>query len=397
MRVLHTSDWHLGRRLDGESLNPAHEKFLGWLTGEVIKDQKPDLIVIAGDVYDRAIPPTDAVELFESTLSDIHASGIPILITSGNHDSRIRLGVNSRFLDRMNIHFRTRLKDISMPVIISGDNFDLLAYGIPFLEPDIDAGTEENQWDVQVSQTGVLSHATGIVRADIDARSKKSKKPIRSLVVSHAFVSGATPSDSERNFKVGGLGQADAALFEDLDYIALGHLHGAQRMAGPGNTLLHYSGGPIPFSFSERDHVKQVLMVNVSAGSMSTNVEAISVPQLRGMRQLTGSFEEVLAISNRDTKTQDWMKIVLKGSNFPANVFDTLRRRYEHLLELEFIREPLPGGAEVSTVSLQKMSRNDVTRRFIERITGRNVDTPVGDAIDLCCDVVSRNAVQELR
>ena len=118
MRILHTSDWHIGRRLHGESLVASHENFLNWLHSEVIAQSKPDLLVVAGDIYDRGVPPTEAIELFEDTLAEINKYGIQVLITSGNHDSRVRLGSNTRFMSGLGLHFRTRLHEVAKPVVV---------------------------------------------------------------------------------------------------------------------------------------------------------------------------------------------------------------------------------------------------------------------------------------
>jgi len=271
MKILHTSDWHIGRRLHGESLASSHEKFLQWLHSEVITETKPDLLVVAGDIYDRGVPPTEAIELFEDTLAEINKYGIQVLITSGNHDSRIRLGSNTRFMSGLGLHFRTRLHDVARPVEIERDDFTLLAYGIPYLEPDVDAGADlERQWQVEASQTGVISEAMRRINEDAAARSKKASKPQRILVATHAFVEGATKSDSERNIKdirVGGLGQTNAAVFAGADYVAMGHIHrphSKNEIKGVGGTLLRYSGSPIPFSFSERDDLKQILAIEMT-------------------------------------------------------------------------------------------------------------------------------------
>jgi exonuclease SbcD len=204
MRILHTSDWHIGRRLHGESLAASHENFLNWLHSDVIAETKPELLVVSGDIYDRGVPPTEAIELFEDTLAEINKYGIQVLITSGNHDSRVRLGSNTRFMSGLGLHFRTRLHEIDKPVVIPSDDFELLAYGIPYLEPDVDAG----QWQVEASQSAVLAEAMRLINADVENRKKQSSKPLCVLVATHAFVEGATKSDSERNIKdirVGGL------------------------------------------------------------------------------------------------------------------------------------------------------------------------------------------------
>ena len=391
MKILHTSDWHLGRRLHGESLTESHEAFLNWLHSEVLVETKPDLLVVSGDIYDRGVPPTDAIELLEDSLAEIQRRGIPVLITAGNHDSRVRLGINSRFMSGMGLHYRTRLKEITTPVQIENSDFILLAYGIPYLEPDVDTGPAEHQWNVDASQTGVLAEAMRRINLDIEARKVTASKPIRTLVASHAFVQGATASESERNIKdvkVGGLGQADAAVFDGVDYVAMGHIHrphAKSEIKGPGSTLIRYSGSPIPFSFSERHDEKQVLLVKFSKdGVKDSAISSIMTPKIRGMQQIEGTLQEIL--SDKFQESDDWIKVILKDKEIPINVFETIKRIYKHLLDLDhrtaFVGDDPQGRGEVL---LQNLTPEEVTRRFVERVTQEGVSGDVGDAIDSCC------------
>ncbi len=392
MKILHTSDWHIGRRLHGESLAASHEKFLQWLHSEVITETKPDLLVVAGDIYDRGVPPTEAIELFEDTLAEINKSGIQVLITSGNHDSRIRLGSNTRFMSGLGLHFRTRLNDVARPVEIEQNDFTLLAYGIPYLEPDVDAGADlERQWQVEASQTGVISEAMRRINEDAAARAKKSSKPVRILVATHAFVEGATKSESERNIKdirVGGLGQTNASVFSGADYVAMGHIHrphSKNEIKGVGGTLLRYSGSPIPFSFSERDDLKQVLAIEMTRdGLKDSGITSIETPQTRKMSQIEGTMAEIL--SEKFEKSSDWMKVVLTDREIPVNVFDTIKRKFDHLLDLD-IRTTTDGvvGRNQDGVLLQNLTPEEVTKRFVTRVTNSDPSEEVASAIDDCC------------
>jgi exonuclease SbcD len=396
MRILHTSDWHIGRRLHGQSLVSSHEAFLSWLHSEIIKESKPDLLVVAGDIYDRGVPPTEAIELFEDTLAEINKYGIQVLITSGNHDSRVRLGSNTRFMSGLGLHFRTRLHEISKPVIVPSDDFDLLAYGIPYLEPDVDAG----EWQVEASQAAVLTEAMRIINLDFEDRKKQSSKPLRVLVATHAFVEGAIQSESERNIKdirVGGLGQTSASVFAGADYVAMGHIHrphAKNEIKGPGSTLLRYSGSPIPFSFSERDHEKQVLQIEITKdGVKDGDIESLSAPKLRGMKQLEGTMLELM--SNEHPATNDWLKVILTDSEIPINVFDTLKRKFENLLDLQ-TRITTDGvvGRNQDGVLLQNLTPEEVTRRFINRVTKEDASAEIASAIDDCCADVRLSLTQ---
>ena len=401
MKILHTSDWHIGRRLHGESLVASHEQFLTWLHSEVIGDVKPDLLVVAGDIYDRGIPPTEAIELFEDTLAEINKHGIQVLITSGNHDSRVRLGSNTRFMSGLGLHFRTRLHEVAKPVIVPSDDFDLLAYGIPYLEPDIDTGPDlERQWQVEASQSAALAEAMRRINLDVKSREAKSSKPLRVVVATHAFVEGATKSDSERNIKdirVGGLGQANASVFAGADYVAMGHIHrphAKSEIKGPGSTLLRYSGSPMPFSFSERNDEKQVLQIEITAdGVKDSGIQSIQAPKIRGMKQIEGTMQELM--SDQHPASSDWLKVVLIDKEIPVNVFDTLKRKFEHLLDLE-PRVTTDGQVSKSDdgTLLQNLTPEEVTRRFVTRVTQDVVSDEIAEAIDDCCGDVRLSLTQ---
>ena len=401
MKILHTSDWHIGRRLHGESLVASHEQFLTWLHSEVIGDVKPNLLVVAGDIYDRGIPPTEAIELFEDTLAEINKHGIQVLITSGNHDSRVRLGSNTRFMSGLGLHFRTRLHEVAKPVIVPSDDFDLLAYGIPYLEPDIDTGPDlERQWQVEASQQAALAEAMRRINLDVKSREAKSSKPLRVVVATHAFVEGATKSDSERNIKdirVGGLGQANASVFAGADYVAMGHIHrphAKSEIKGPGSTLLRYSGSPMPFSFSERNDEKQVLQIEITAdGVKDSGIQSIQAPKIRGMKQIEGTMQELM--SDQHPASSDWLKVVLIDKEIPVNVFDTLKRKFEHLLDLE-PRVTTDGQVSKSDdgTLLQNLSPEEVTRRFVTRVTQDVVSDEIAEAIDDCCSDVRLSLTQ---
>jgi exonuclease SbcD len=229
------------------------------------------------------------------------------------------------------------------------------------------------------------------INEDAAMRSKKLSQPVRILVATHAFVEGATKSDSERNIKdirVGGLGQTSAAAFAGADYVAMGHIHrphSKNEIKGVGSTLLRYSGSPIPFSFSERDDEKQVLSIEITKdGVKDSAISSISAPALRGMRQLEGTFAELL--SDATPANSDWMKIVLTDKEIPVNVFDTLKRKFEHLLDLE-TRITTDGvvGRNQDGVLLQNLTPEEVTKRFVARVTDAEPTDAVASAIDDCC------------
>ena len=390
MKILHTSDWHLGRRLEGASLAEPHEHFLNWLIEDFLPVHKPDLMVISGDIFDRPIPPTDAMELYEKSIAKIIKSGTQVLISAGNHDNRVRLGFHSIFMDEMGLHLRTRLRDVDRPLVLENDDFILLSYGIPYLEPDVDAGTDAHQWDVESTPDGVMGEALSRIKRDIADRKSKSVKPIRTLVASHAWVAGGESSDSERNVRIGTLGQASASLFADIDYVAMGHLHGPQRVSYE-DAHIFYSGSPIPFSFSEKDHVKRILLVEYTKdGVAAENITSHEISQIRKMQQIRDSVEALM--SEKYLATDDWIKVIVTDQEVPLNFYDTLKReKFSHLVQL-VPEKSIDGIVDRSGngVLLQELSHEEVTKRFVKRILrAEELDTQMIETIENCCSEVA--------
>src|SRR4051812_27235281 len=244
MRILHTSDWHLGRSFHGEDLLVAQAAYVDHLI-ETVETQQVDLVVVSGDVYDRALPSVDAVELADEALHRLGTSRARVVVTSGNHDSSRRLGFNARLVDLAGVHLRTDAGRVGEPVLLEDEHGRVAVYGIPYLEPDV----LTRAWDLPTrSHQSVMSAALERIRADLATRPRGT----RSLVMAHAFVAGGLPSESERDISVGGISVVPLELFDGFDYTALGHLHGRSTL----RDNVRYSGSPIAYSFSEADHVK---------------------------------------------------------------------------------------------------------------------------------------------
>src|ERR1019366_3357014 len=252
MRLIHTSDWHLGRTLHGENLLEHQAAFLGWLLARAVS-HRVDAVVVAGDVYDRAVPSTDAVALLDATLLAFARERIPVVITSGNHDSPIRLGFGAGLSEAAGIHLRTSVADIARPVIVADDPG---VYGVPYLLPDAVMA----ELGAQRSHASVLSAAAQRIRADAAGRGLR-----RTVVAAHALITGGAVAESERDIRVGGIGDAPASVFDGFTYVALGHLHGQQQLPAGRGTTARYSGSPLAFSFSEAAQAKSVTLAEIDA------------------------------------------------------------------------------------------------------------------------------------
>ncbi|WP_198393344.1 exonuclease SbcCD subunit D [Brevibacterium yomogidense] len=297
MRILHTSDWHLGRRLHGVDLTDAQRKFLDWLH-TTVEERAIDVVLIAGDVYDRAIPHPDALGLWEYAVSGLLDRGVRIVASSGNHDSFVRLGLNRHHLDRAGVHLRTHLSDIVRPVRLAPDGSVLTdkdpraavsVHGIPYLEPSL---VWERIRAAGRTHAAVLGAAMSRVVAHRDAHAPQD----RLVVLAHAFVAGSVSSESERDVSLGGVGVTPASVFADADYAALGHVHRPQALSD----RIRYSGSPLPFSFGEARFAKQVVEVEFAPapgpdGLGTPLVTAHTVPEFRPVRTLRGTLRDVIA------------------------------------------------------------------------------------------------------
>jgi DNA repair protein SbcD/Mre11 len=368
MRLLHTSDWHLGRSLYGENLLTHQAAFLNWLLEQAMAHQV-HAVVVAGDVYDRAVPTIDAVSVLDHALRRFAAAQIPVLITSGNHDSAVRLGFGSRLSELAGVHLRTAVADIPRPVVLADEHGEVALYGIPYLLPD----AVMDELGAERSHASVLAAAARLIRADADQRGIR-----RTVAAAHAFVTGGVPSDSERDVRVGGIGDAPASVFAGLTYVALGHLHGQQDLSArtPGTTV-RYSGSPLAFSFSERNHAKSVTLAEINgAGQVTTTKLATPVP--RPLREVRGRLGDLLAGSGPAGDSElasAWVRVVLTDPVRPAAPMERLRRQWQHTLVLDFA----PDGELTSTAAdLRRLAQTaDPVRlcgHFLEFTSGGPAD-----------------------
>ncbi|MFN8158830.1 MAG: exonuclease SbcCD subunit D [Candidatus Nanopelagicales bacterium] len=328
MRLLHTSDWHLGRTLFQTSLLEEQGRFLDWLLATAL-EQRVDAVLVSGDVYDRAVPSLEAVALLDSALESFSDAGVPLVVVSGNHDSAVRLGFGSGLAERAGVHLRTTVDDLARPVVLHDEHGPVAVYGIPYLLPD----AVKDLLDAERSHESVLRAATARSLADAAERSIA-----RTVLLAHAFVTGGEVSESERDITVGGIGDAPAAVFDGATYVALGHLHRPQEVhLGGSTTRLRYSGSPLAFSFGEKHDTKSVTLVELDAAGVAA-VEALPTPVPRELREVRGTLDELLAHDDPSLPGA-WIKAVLTDARRPVSPMERLRERWPHTLVLEFAPE----------------------------------------------------------
>ena len=355
MRFLHTSDWHLGRSLHRADLREAQGAFLDALV-DTVRGERIDAVVVAGDIYDRAVPPLDAVELCESALVRIREAGARVVLISGNHDSARRLGFGSRLVDASGVHLRTRVRDCATPVLIDDDAGPVAFYGVPYLEPE--AVLSELPPETGRGHSAVLGAALSAVRDDVAARG-----PVRSVVLAHAWVGQAIASDSERDITVGGVASVPASLFDGFTYSALGHLHRSQALTDS----LRYSGSPLAYSFSEADHVKGSWLVELSGTGLS-RVEHVPAPVPRRLSALRGTLPELLSSALHEAVRDDWLQVTLTDAARPDEAMTRLTSRFKHVLVLR--HEPEGAVADVRSYTARVAGRTplQVSAAFVEHV-----------------------------
>jgi DNA repair protein SbcD/Mre11 len=335
MRLIHTADWHLGRLFHTVHLTRDQEQVLEQLVA-LVAEVRPSAVLVAGDIYDRAVPPTEAVELLDDVLTRIVVGqGVPVIAISGNHDSATRLGFASRMLRERGLHVIGELPREPAPVVLTDEHGPLHVHPLPFADP----ADARYAYDDDTIHDQAAVAAAGVAR--VLAATPTAE---RRIAVAHAFVAGAeeTP-DSERPLSVGGSTQVPAAVFDGFDYVALGHLHRPQPC---GADTVRYAGSLMKYSFSEHDHTKSVSVVDIGApgsasgaagvrGRARAVIETITLTPPRDVRRLMGTLAEILALGRTDPQRDDYVLAALLDKGALLDPIGQLRSVYPNALAIE--------------------------------------------------------------
>jgi exonuclease SbcD len=357
MRLLHTSDWHIGRSLHGTDLLAEQEAVLGGLA-EVVRTESVDVVVVAGDVYDRAVPSADATGVLSRVVERLRRAGAKVVLTPGNHDSARRLGTFSGLLAAGGLHVRAETGRLDEPVLLSDEHGDVAVYGLPYLEPEVarhELGLAEGR-----SHEAVLTAAMDRVRADLFLR-----PGVRSVVLAHAFVGGGVPSDSERDICVGGVDLVPAAVFDGVDYVALGHLHRPQTLSD----RVRYSGSPLAYSFGEAGQQKQAWLVDLDAGGLGV-VRAVPLPAPRQLTVLRGELADLLADPELSAVEEHFISAQLTDPVRPVDPMRQLQARFPHCVHLEWVGSGAPADGRSYTERMSGRSDLEVAGEFVAHVRG---------------------------
>lgn len=363
MRFIHTSDWHLGRSLRSVGMADAQATFLDWLV-DLVRSEAVDAVVVSGDIYDRALPSPDTVGMLSDAVTRLVDTGAHVVLTSGNHDSAIRLGFAAELLERAGLHIRTHVESITRPILVG----DGVIHAVPYLEPSLAMG---------VVGAHEPTHADVLRAALARFPQVAGPRPGQSVVMAHAFVAGSVTSASERDISVGGVSAVPAGIFGEFGYAALGHLHRPQQVTDQ----VRYSGSPWAMDFSEAGDTKSVSLVELRDGI--PKVELHATPVVRPMAVLRGEFEALLVDRGHTWAEAAWCQVHLTDSLRPIGAWDRLRRRFPHLLDLRF--DPL--GLAVETTRYAVRTRSSRTPRevcldFLGHVRGTPATEEEGILID---------------
>lgn len=334
MKFLHLADLHLGKRVNGFSMLEDQAHILRQILA-ILDNEQPDGVLIAGDVYDKSVPSVEAVELLDGFLTELRTRGVPVLLISGNHDSPERLAFGGRVMDSCGIHISPVYNGALAPVTLHDTFGPVHVWLLPFVKP-----AHVRRWfpdaDIE-SYTDAVAEA--VAHMDIDTAA-------RNVLVTHQFVTGGTRSGSEE-LSVGGTDNVDSGVFAPFDYVALGHLHGAQHI---GRETIRYAGSPLKYSFSEARQHKSVTVVTLGEKG-DVQVRTVALTPLRELREIRGSYDELTARSfyEHTTYRSDYLHLILTDEQDVFDAMSRLRTIYPYLMTLDYdnARTRAAGGMSV--------------------------------------------------
>ncbi|MCI8497346.1 MAG: exonuclease SbcCD subunit D, partial [Clostridiales bacterium] len=322
MRILHTADWHLGKVIFSRSLLPEQEHFIhSWLPA-FLDREKPDCIVLSGDVFDRPVAPADAIRLLDEAFSEIIVEReIPLLLITGNHDGAERLSLGASLLRKQGLYISCYPSDALSPVTLSDEQGEVQFWLLPFLTPpEIRALLEDD------SLRGFADCYGALFR-----KIRSLQKPgVRQVLAAHCFVGGAQTSEGEAQVFVGTAGELPASLFDGFDYVALGHLHGAQRA---GRDCVRYAGSPLKYSFDEVHQKKSVTLVDLTLSEC--RYELYDIQPLHDMRRIRGTLRQLLDAAAQDEHREDFVYASLQDEGPVFEPMQRLREYYPNILGME--------------------------------------------------------------
>lgn len=359
MRFFHISDLHLGKRLCEYSLMPDQEYILARIL-DAVECEHPDALIVAGDVYDKAVPSAEAVALFDSFICALASKNVPTFVISGNHDSPERIAFGSSIMGTSGIYMSPVFDGQIKPIRLCDEHGDVFVYLLPFIKPaHVRHAYPDEKCD---SYTDALAAVISHMSVDTSARN---------VLVTHQFVTGATRSESEE-ISVGGSDNVDASVFDRFDYVALGHIHGPQSVT---RKSVRYCGTPLKYSFSEANHEKSITCVTLG-GKGAVSVDTIPLAPMRDLREIRGEFDVITSPAYyENTAREDYLHITLTDEDDIPEALTRLRAVYPNLMKLDYdnTRTRTENTLTVSS-AIEKRSPLELFCDFFEMQNGQMPD-----------------------
>lgn len=372
MRFIHTADWHLGRIFHGVRLTDDQQHVLEQLV-RLVGEAEVDALIVAGDVYDRAVPPPDAVALLDDVLSRVVLEKkVRAVVIAGNHDGPDRLAFGSRILAERGLHV-VGVPEAAPSPLRFGDPWGTVdVFSAPFADPATVRAClgRDDLHDHDAAMGAWLENVRSLATPGA-----------RTVLVGHAFVQGAAESESERPLSVGGAGTVAATRFAGFSYVALGHLHRPQEIVAPGlaPSSVAYSGSLLKYSFSEVDHLKSVSVVDIDDRGR-VGVERVALSPRRDLRCIEGTLDEVIGGAARDPARDDYLRITLTDRGALLDPMGKLRAVYPNVLEIErpALFDPLAASdgtsARAASADHRRLGEVELFESFFREVTGEPLD-----------------------
>ncbi|MFB2778879.1 exonuclease SbcCD subunit D [Shewanella mangrovisoli] len=361
MRFIHTSDWHIGRQLHNQSLLEDQAYVLAQIV-TLAEQHSVDAVIIAGDIYDRSIPPASAVALLDEVLNRLITElGVQVLMIAGNHDGHERLGFAAKQMAASGLHIIGPLQADLTPIRLTSPSGDAYFYPLPYAEP----ATVRQVFEVDANGLSVSSHEEAMALLLEQIHSHDSQG-LPKVVVSHCFLDGGSESESERPLSIGGADKISPRLFSEFDYVALGHLHGPQYK---GCEHVRYSGSILKYSFSEQHQHKSVTLVDVAAQTPA-QIQLLPLTALRDVRIIEGELAHLLDLGKTDAKREDYLMVRLLDKHAILDAMGKLRSVYPNVLHLE--RTGLMAGEQAVALNRDHIKKGEMAmfRDFFSQVSG---------------------------
>jgi exonuclease SbcD len=393
LRILHTSDWHLGRNIATFDLSNAQADAVQFIVDEAIK-RKVDVFIIAGDVYDQGRPAVAEINLLNTALTRLNNAGITVIVTAGNHDEAERLAANSNLM-KENVHIWGSIEDSGKSIVVEDEHGPVAFYPLTYLKPfaSREIFNERGANIEKASHQEVVSQAMTYVREDITRLEAEFGRKVRSVVVAHAFVTthgskstddvgdenqldGITRSQSERDLSVGGIQNASSELFDGISYVALGHIHGPQKVkAKTPATAIRYSGSLLKYSLSEATHKKSFVLLQLGSSQAvkDEDVELVLIPQPRGMARLIGEVDKLTGGEFAVNKN-DFVDIIVTDAKYSESLQAKVRNYFPFMMS--FAHKPARGeGGKSASEDIRgrQLSEIDIIKGFFSKVTGADL------------------------